>query len=90
MPAWLLDGRVQVQTEALIMAAQDGVILTGAYRNRVMGKAVSLVCRVCVRVLQRLLDIFSPAAYPCSGRSTKRDTTECCIRWSACLPSSTV
>ena len=45
--AWLLDRRVQAQTVALIMAAQDGAILTRAYRNRVMGKAVSPVCRVC-------------------------------------------
>ena len=45
--AWLLDGRVQAQTETLIMAAPDGVILTRAYRNRVMGKGVSPVCRVC-------------------------------------------
>ena len=29
------------------MAAQDGVILTRAYHNRVMGKVVSPVCRVC-------------------------------------------
>ena len=45
--AWLLGGRVQAQTETLIMAAQDGMILTQAYRNCVMGKAVSPVCRVC-------------------------------------------
>ena len=45
--AWLLDGRVQAQTEALIMAAQEGVILIRAYRSRVMGRAVLLVCRVC-------------------------------------------
>ena len=44
---WLLDGRVQARTEALIMAAQDGVVLTRAFRNRVMGKAVSPACCVC-------------------------------------------
>ena len=45
--AWLLDGRVQARTEAMIMAAQDGVILTRTFRSRVMGKAISPVCRVC-------------------------------------------
>ena len=44
--AWLLDGRVQARTEAMIMAAQDGVILTRAFRSRVMGKAISPACRV--------------------------------------------
>ena len=44
---WLLDGRVQAQTEALIMAVQDGVILTRAYHSRVMGMAVSPVCCFC-------------------------------------------
>ena len=57
--AWLLDGRVQARTEAMIMAAQDGVILTRAFRSRVMGKAVSPVCRVCRRAPETIGHILS-------------------------------
>ena len=42
--AWLLDGRVQAQTEGLIVAAQDGVIHTRAYQHRVQKKPISPTC----------------------------------------------
>ena len=57
--AWLLDGRVQAKTEALIMAAQDEVILTRAYCNRMMGKAVSPVCRVCTGSVETIGHLLS-------------------------------
>ena len=46
--AWLKDGRLRADTEALIFAAQDGVLHTRAYQVRVMRKPdVPLLCRVC-------------------------------------------
>ena len=50
---------MQAQTETLIMAAKDGVILTRVYRNRVMGKAVSPVCRVCKGSAQTIGHLLS-------------------------------
>ena len=46
---WLRDGRVQSQTEALIIAAQDGVIHTRAYRRRILKVNESSHCRLCGR-----------------------------------------
>ena len=45
--AWLTDGRLRAQNEALIVAAQDGVIHTRAYRARVLKETVSPTYRVC-------------------------------------------
>ena len=44
---WLRDGRFRAETERLVVAAQDGVILTRAYRSRVLKETVSPVCRLC-------------------------------------------
>ncbi len=43
--AWLADGRLQARTEGLLIAAQDGVVLTRAYRARVLGDSVPTLCR---------------------------------------------
>ena len=44
---WLTDGRIEAKTEALIIAAQDGIVRTNAYRYHVERAAVSDRCRVC-------------------------------------------
>ena len=44
---WLSDGRLRADTEALIVAAQDGVIHTRAYQVRVLKLDVPQTCRVC-------------------------------------------
>ena len=44
---WLSDGRLRAETEALIIAAQDGVIHTRSYQVRVLKLDVPQVCRVC-------------------------------------------
>ena len=85
--AWLLDGRVQVRTEAMIMAVQDGVILTRAFRSRVMGRAIFPACCVCKGASETISHILS-AVHPCSGRFTRRNTTKYCIRSFAYLPPS--
>ena len=41
------DGRLRADTEALIVAAQDGVIHTRAYQVRVLKLDVPQTCRVC-------------------------------------------
>ena len=44
---WLRTGRQRAETEALIMAAQDGVVMTRAYMARVLKMPVSVLCRRC-------------------------------------------
>ena len=45
--AWLSDGRLRAETEGLVIAAQDGVILTNRYKHTVLGMGISPTCRVC-------------------------------------------
>ena len=45
--AWLSDRRLWAETEGLVIAAQDGVILTNRYKHTVLGMDVSPTCRVC-------------------------------------------
>ena len=47
--AWLRDGLLKGQTEATIMAAQDGVIKTNAYKARIQRVDISPQCRLCER-----------------------------------------
>ncbi len=57
---WLSDGRLQGRTEGLIVAAQDGVIHTRAYRHRVMKKrSEPLKCRKCQKAPETLGHILS-------------------------------
>lgn len=44
---WLVHGRFQSETESLVVAAQDGVVLTKAYCCRVLREVVSESCSVC-------------------------------------------
>ena len=44
---WLRDGRLQAVTEGLVVAAQDGVTYTQAYRRRYRKEKISETCRRC-------------------------------------------
>ena len=44
---WLCEGKLRAETEAIIIAAQDGVICTGVYRCKIQKKVESLICRKC-------------------------------------------
>ena len=44
---WLKRGKQRAETEALVIAAQDGVIMTRAYQSRVLKKSVNPMCRKC-------------------------------------------
>ena len=58
--AWFLDGRLRGQTEGLVVAAQDGVIFTRAYRARVLKeKNISTSCRVCGSAVETLGHLLS-------------------------------
>ena len=45
--AWLKNGSFKAETEGLIVAAQDGVIHTLAYRHRILGAVGNPMCREC-------------------------------------------
>ena len=47
---WLFEGRLRPQTEALILAAQDDVLQTRCYRNRILRNSSLLMCRECGKV----------------------------------------
>jgi len=45
--AWLTDGRVRAETEALVIAAHDGVLWTNKYQAEVVRNGTQPSCRVC-------------------------------------------
>ena len=57
--AWLSDGRLRAETEGLVMAAQDGVILTNRYKHTVLGMDASPTCRVCRKEAKTIGHIMS-------------------------------
>lgn len=44
---WLTDGRFRAETEGLVIAAQDGVILTNWYKHTVLKTSTTSTCRLC-------------------------------------------
>jgi len=56
---WLRQGKQQAETEALVVAAQDGVIMTRAYQSRVLKKSVSPMCRKCHKMPETTGHILS-------------------------------
>ena len=44
---WLSNGRLRAETERLVIAAQDGVILTNRYKHTVLKMSATSTCRVC-------------------------------------------
>ena len=61
--SWLVDGRLRSETEGLLVAAQDGVIPTQAYRQRVRNESISPLCRICSKspeTIGHLLSVCDP------------------------------
>ena len=56
---WLKDGRLQAQTEALIVAAQDGVVHTWAYQHRILKTTLDQQCRTCGKSPETIEHILS-------------------------------
>ena len=54
---WLTDGKLQSETEALVVAIQDGVTKTKAYRNQILKKNVDPTCGLCDGVSQTVWHI---------------------------------
>jgi len=62
---WLKYGRLKMQTEAQVVAAQDQALAVRAVQNRIYGLAVPLNCRVCGEVpeyVDHLLSSCTPLA----------------------------
>jgi len=62
---WLKYGRLKIQTEAQLVAAQDQALGVRAVQNRIYGMAVPLNCRVCGAVpeyVDHLLSSCTPLA----------------------------
>ena len=72
---WLKYGRLKMQTEAQVVAAQDQALAVRAVQNRIYGLqlAVPLNCRICGEVpdyVDHLLSSYTPlaATIPCISR----------------------
>ncbi len=55
----LVQGRFRSETEAMVIAAQCGVIETNAYRVEVQGKEGSVECRLCRKERETIGHILS-------------------------------
>ena len=63
---WLSEGRLRPQTEALIHAAQDDVLLTRWYENRILRNCSLLMCRECGKAMEtvkHILKICEPKGF---------------------------
>ena len=47
---WLRDGSIKIETESLIMAAQEQAIRTNAIKSKIDKTQVESKCRLCVKV----------------------------------------
>ena len=56
---WLSEGRLRPQTEALILAAQDDVLHTRWYQNRILKNSSPLMCRECGKAMETVKHILS-------------------------------
>ncbi len=57
--AWLKNGSFRAETEGLIIAAQDGVIHTAAYRHRMLGETGNPMCGECRKAVETLGHILA-------------------------------
>ena len=55
---WLCEGRLRPQTEALILAAQDNVLDTRWYQNRILRNSSHLMCRECGKAMETVKHIL--------------------------------
>ena len=56
---WLSEGRLRPQTEALILAAQDDVLHTRWYQNRILRNSSLLMCRECGKAMETVKHILN-------------------------------
>ena len=56
---WLSEGRLRPQTEALILAAQDDVLHTRWYQNRILKNSRLLMCRECGKAMETVKHILN-------------------------------
>lgn len=56
---WLRNGRFAAETEALIIAMQDGVLYTREFRANVLKEDVTKVCRLCEVEIESIKHILS-------------------------------
>ena len=56
---WLTKGKVSARTEALVMAAQDGVVLTRSYKQRILKRLIDPMCRCCGEARETVGHILS-------------------------------
>ena len=57
--SWLADGRFRSETEALIVAIQDGVVHTKVYRKRILKVKTGSSCRVCCKADETIGHLLS-------------------------------
>ena len=69
---WLTEGLLVPSTEATIVAAQDGVTHTRAYRGRVQSKPGPVTCRLCGQGQETLGHILSACPVQCFKAYTVR------------------
>ncbi len=62
---WLWKGKLSARTEALIIAAQDGVLQTRAYKRRVQKRMVDPNCRCCGEWAETVGHILSGCKTKC-------------------------
>ena len=63
---WLSEGRLRPQTEALIRAAQDDVLQTRWYQNRILRNSSLLMCRECGKAMEtvkQILNMIEPKGF---------------------------
>ena len=59
---WLMYGRLKIQTEAQVIAAQDQALAVRAVQNRIYGLSVPLNCKVCGMVPEHVDHLLSTVA----------------------------
>ena len=60
--AWLSDGRFWAETEGLVFAAQDGVIMTNRYKHIALKVSATSTCRMCQESDETVGHILSSCA----------------------------
>ena len=56
---WLTKGKVSARTEALVVAAQDGVLWTLSYKQRILKRPIDPMCRCCGEARETVGHILS-------------------------------
>ena len=74
--AWLSDGRFRAETEALVIAAQDGVIMTNRYKHTVLKLSTTSICRVCREEEESIGHILSACGKHCWSLYKERSCTK--------------